>query len=118
MNTRGLPAGQYDQRVTVWKNVPTTNSDGQRVENATEFIERWARVRPIGAIVGAQERFIAQQTKADVTHQVRMRSDTQTRTITPKMWLTLRDGTRLNIAGVIDVDVRKVELELECNQRI
>ncbi len=110
----GSGAGQYDKRVTVWKNVPTTNDDGQRVQTPVEFIERWARIMPITGT----ERFIAQQTKADITHRVRMRSDSQTRTITAKMWITMRDGTRLDIKRVFDVDVRKVELELECNQRI
>ncbi len=114
MNRIGSPAGEYDKRVTVWEDVPTANNDGQLVPVATEFIERWVKITPIAGT----ERFIAQQTKADITHRVRMRSDTQTRTITTKMWITMRGGTRLDIKRVFDVDVRKVELELECNQRI
>jgi SPP1 family predicted phage head-tail adaptor len=106
-------AGQYDHRVTVWKNVPTPNPDGQQVEVPTEFITRWARVKP----VAGRERFLAQQTQADTTHRVRVRSDGQTRTITPAMWITLRDGTRLDITRAFDVDMRRVEIEMECNHR-
>ena len=107
-------AGGYDQRVTVWKNEPTTNDDGQRIESATEYIQRWASIKPLSG----RESFLAQQTRADVTHRVRMRSDSQTRTITPKHWLTLRDGTRLNITRVFDVDMQNIEIEMECKQRI
>lgn len=107
-------AGQYDKRVTIWKNEPTYNADGQLVENAVEFISRWVNIRP----VGGQEQFQAQQTQADVTHLMRMHSDTQTRTITPQMWITTHDGRRLDIQRVFDVGERRIELELECNQRI
>lgn len=107
-------AGEYDQRVTICKNVPTTNADGQQVELESEWIQRWAKVEPLGG----RERFLAQQVQADVTYRVRMRSDAQTRTMTPKMWIKLRDGTVLNILRVSDIDLRKVELDIECNQRI
>ena len=106
-------AGEYDQRVTVWKDAPTTNADGQRVENSTEVGRRWCSIHPLSG----RERFMAQQAQADVTHRVRMRSDTLTRTIRPTHWLTMRDGTRLDIERVFDIDMRKIELELQCNER-
>ena len=109
-------AGEYDQRVTIWQNKSdrSANTDGQRPEDSEQYIQRWARVKPISG----GERFLAQQTKADVTHRVWMHSDSRTRAITPKMWLTLRDGTRLNIKRVFDAELRNIEVELECNQRI
>ena len=107
-------AGEYDQRVTVYKNVPTTNPDGQQVAAENGWIVRWAKVTP----VSGQERGLAQQTQADVTYRVRMRYDTQTKTITPPMHLKLRDGTVLNITRAFDVEMRKTEMELECNQRV
>jgi len=107
-------AGEYDQRVTIWRNVPTVNSDGQKVEVATEYIRRKVSVRPLSG----KERFLAQQTQADVTHRVRMRRDNQTKAITPKDWLSLRDGTRLDVTRVFDVDMARRELELECKQRV
>ena len=118
MNHLGSPAGEYDQRVTVWKNKPTTNPDGQQIEVPVEFIERWVKVEPIGGTRGEKEQIVANQTQAHITHRLRMRSDTQSRTIDETMWITLRDGTRLDITRIIDVDVRKVELEIECNRRV
>lgn len=106
-------AGKYDQRVAVWANEPTTNPDGQEVEVPVKFIERWASVRPMGG----REFVQAQQAQVDLTHQVRMRYDTQSKTITAKHWLTLRNGTRLDIKRVYDVDLRHEELALECNNR-
>jgi len=107
-------AGEYDHRVTICKNEPTTNDDGQQVENEVEWIRRWANVRPISGT----ERYGPQQVQADVTYRVRMRSDTQTRTITPEMWLKLRDGTQLNIRRAYDLELRKIEIEMECNERV
>ncbi|KKK62028.1 hypothetical protein LCGC14_3008450 [marine sediment metagenome] len=108
------PTGEFDQRVTVCKNDPTTNTDGQKVAVEDEWIRRWAKVMP----VAGREWLLAQQTQADVSYRVRMRRDTQTKTITPQMWLKLRDGTVLNIKRVTDVELRKIEIELECNQRV
>ena len=107
-------AGEYDQRVTVCKNDPTTNPDGQQVPAEDEWIRRWASVLP----VSGRERLLAQQTQADITYRVRMRYDTQTKTIMPQWHLKLRDGTVLNIKRVFDVEMRKTEIELECNQRV
>jgi SPP1 family predicted phage head-tail adaptor len=106
-------AGEYDQRVTICKNVATTNTDGQQVEVESEWIRVWAAVHP----VGGGERYGPQQVQADVTHRIRMRSNTQTRTITPKMWIKLRDGTRLDIKRVVDLEMKRIELEIECNER-
>lgn len=107
-------SGEYDQRVTICKNVPTYNPDGQAVEVPTEWIRRWAAVHP----VGGGERYGPQQVQADVTHRIRMRSDTQTRLITPEMWMKLRDGTRLDIKRVVDLEMKRIELEIECNERV
>ena len=106
-------AGEYDQRVTICKNVPTTNTAGQQVEVPTDWVRRWASVHP----VGGGERYGPQQVQADVTHRIRLRSDTQTRTITPEMWITLRDGRRLDIKRVVDLESKRIELEIECNER-
>lgn len=110
--------GKYNQRVTVWKNEPTTNDDGQRVENEVKFIERWAYVRPGGVRRSSGgEVYRAQQQQSDLTHHVQILSDRQTRTIDTGMWLTLRDGTRLDITRIYDFDLRRIELILECNHR-
>ena len=110
----GLQPGQYDQRVAVHRDAPTTNADGQLVEAGAAIMRRWAKVAPYGG----GEREANQQQQADVTHRVFMRSDRETRAITPKDWLVLRDGTRLDITRVYDEDLRRVQIVMECNQRI
>lgn len=107
-------AGDYTDRVRVCQSTPSTNADGQLVESASDYVRRWAKVRT----VGGSERPVAGQLTADLTHRVRLRYDAQTKSITPKMWLLLEDGTRLDIQRVVDVDRAHVELELECNQRV
>jgi len=107
-------AGDYDKRVKVYRNVATENPDGQKVETPELFCRPWAKTVP----VGGTERPLDQQLQADVTHLVRMHSDSRSRQITPKMWLILADGTRLNIKRAVDVEGRGIEVELECNERI
>ena len=108
----GLQPGEYGQRVTIYRDTPTVNTDGQLVETGGALFRRWAKVEPYGG----GERYQNQQQQADITHRVRMRSDSQSRTITPRDWLVLADGTRLDIERVYDVDLRRVELALECKQ--
>lgn len=107
-------AGGFRQKVILWQNVPTVASDGQKVEVATEVCQRWCEVLPMSG----RERFYAQQTQADITHRVRTWSDALTRTITPKMWFTLSDGTRLDITRAFDEDLRRKVVVIECNQRV
>jgi SPP1 family predicted phage head-tail adaptor len=106
-------SGEYDHRVTIWRNEPTTNDDGQQVELPAQFIRRWAAVEPMNG----REFMLLQQTQADLSHRVRMWSDSQTRTITTADWLTLRDGTRLDVKSVANLNLADVELELMCNVR-
>jgi len=111
-------AGEYDQRVTIKQKSTTVNpnEDGQIPETAATYATRWASVYP-ASMRGNDEKFVALQTRADVTHQVRMRSDDLTRAITPKMWILLADDTRLDIKLVIDVDLRRVEILMYCNEQ-
>ncbi len=110
----GLQPGEYDQRVNVHRDTPTTNADGQRVEAGGVMFRRWAKVQPYGG----NERDANQQQAANVTHRVFMRSDRESRGITPRDWLTLKDGTRLDITRVYDEDLRRVQIVMECTQRI
>ena len=109
-----MRSGQLRYRVIVCKNVPTTNSDGQQVPAESEWITRWASVKPISG----RERMLAQQTQADITHRVRMRYDRDTKTIGPTMHVKFRDGTVLNVERAFDVKMQKTVMELECNQRV
>jgi SPP1 family predicted phage head-tail adaptor len=104
-------AGKKRERVAVYSNTPTVNSDGERIESEVKLFEPWVEIQPVSGI----ERFTARQTQSNVTHIVRMRSDSYSRTITPRFWIIMSDGaTRLNIVRVFDRDQRRRELELEC----
>jgi len=115
MATSYASIGDYDRRVAVKRNkaARSANADGQRPEDAETFCTRWCKIRP----VSGREALQNQQTQADVTHRVRMHSDTQTRQITPAMWLVTGDAERLNIVRVFDPDGRRIEIELECVER-
>ena len=106
---------KYTHQITFWTNDPdrTTATDGQRPESALHVCKRWAEVRPISG----RERLIADQQQADIAYRVRIRSDDWTRRLTRKHWLTLRDGTRLNIKRIFDPTQENRELELECTER-
>lgn len=106
-------AGKFDRRMTIWQNVPTVNDDGQNVEVPTKIFERWGKILPVSGM----EPIEALQQHADLTHKVRMRHDTQTATITAEMWLTKRNGDRLNIKAVRNVEEMDVEIEIDCIQR-
>lgn len=106
-----MAAGRYRERVTVYSSTPTVNTDGERVEAAVKLFQPWAQIEPIGG----REMRNANQTQSDVTHRVRMWSDSYSRTITPRYWIIRSDGsTRLNVVRVIDPRQRRQELELEC----
>jgi hypothetical protein len=34
------------------------------------------------------------------------------------MWIKLRDGTRLDIKRTGDLEMKRIELEIECNERV
>ena len=110
-------AGKYDMRVTIWRNDPdrAANVDGQLPDDPELRYNRWASIKP----VRGTQRFIAQQSKEDVTHLIRLRYDNLTKTITAQNWLTLADDTtvRFDIKRAFDVDYARREIELECNQR-
>jgi len=112
----GAHPGRYCQRVTIKRQADSQSigSDGQLLETGATYASRWAKV---AAVLGG-ERVLADQTVADVTHVVRMHSDSSTRAITPQMWLLMADGTRLDVVRVVDVQMREMEVLLLCKQRV
>lgn len=110
-----MAAGKYRERVTVYYSNPTTNADGQLIENAVMLCRPWAEIRPRSG----REQFANDQTTAIATHVVRLWSDSLTRTITPMHWIVRADGTtRLNVVRAFDRDNRRKELELECVEQV
>ncbi len=115
---RSTTNAEFSTQIRVFQQTAgtTPNADGQIPEVESLFIERWAKVTPVRGM----ERFLAQQTQADVTYRLRVHYDRRTIEITPKMWIRIVDAarTRLNIARIYDPDGNRRELELECTQRI
>lgn len=65
--------------------------------------------------ITGREAMQAQQPMADVTGLYRMRADTVTQGITPKMRLRI-DGRKLNISRAITVGNPVREIELQCTE--
>lgn len=100
--------------VTILADEPASAAaDGQPVERPVDLGRRFVQIET----VAGRERWIAQSVQADVTHRVRLVSDPLTRSITPRHWLRLADGTRMDITHVYDARRRNREIELECIER-
>jgi SPP1 family predicted phage head-tail adaptor len=124
MNERDLPAraaAEYDQRVVIEVNNPTTDPSGQPIENWSEKL--CTRSAQVITRDGREVR-MWMQLQAQVSHVVRLRACLVTRTITARhrvRWInTLAGGPPgqadriLNIESVNDVNNRHVEIELRC----
>lgn len=110
-------AANFRDRVILCEHDSTAsaNTDGQIPESEKEITERWAEIVPLRGT----ERFLANQTQADITYRVRLRHDDVTSTLTPKNWLKIKaSGQRLNIVRVYDPDLRQREIEMECKERV
>lgn len=105
-------AGAYDVRVIVQKRSENTVTElNEPVESWQTFCTRWASIQGSSG----REYVAAEQSKADTTHKVRMRADSKTREITPKMRLV--SGSRVfEITSAIDVESRHVEMMLDCRE--
>jgi SPP1 family predicted phage head-tail adaptor len=113
-------AGDYNERVKIWKDVPTPNTDGQLVMTKgdgltadTPWHKCWAKIRPRRS----QEIVIADQISVNISYDVTMRYDSKTKQITPEFWIERADGTTLNITGAINVENADQEIELVCVER-
>jgi SPP1 family predicted phage head-tail adaptor len=90
-------AAQYKTRVTIQQPVETVNAISEFTQTWETYIERWAEVLPSGG----REFQAALSTNPMLQSIVRLRSDTETRAITPKMRISFNDRT-LNIDAVFD----------------
>jgi SPP1 family predicted phage head-tail adaptor len=109
MAARG--AGQLNEKVTVQQPSASVDGLGQRVESWSDLAEVWARPEPIRG----REYFAAgqMQSEAGVRFTVRYRSD-----ITRVMRVVWRGTPHAIVADPIDVDGRRVWLELMCSSGI
>ncbi len=95
----------------------TANDDGQIPETEQEYCKRWVELKPLSPFAGT-ENMQADQQQADVLWMVRLLSDTAVRAITPRMWLKLEDGTRLDVIASFDPTMRQEYHSLKCNRRM
>ena len=65
---------------------------------------------------GGRERVFSDQVSADVTHVIEMRSDTLTRSIHPKMRLSMCGGRVFNIAAAYDVNEEGRLIRIEATE--
>ncbi|HEY1068852.1 MAG TPA: phage head closure protein [Pirellulales bacterium] len=110
-------AGTYNRRVQIQRNAADPEADGDAVgEVAPDFAtigRRWASVQPLSG----REYFAAQQAVSDVTHTVKLRADSLTKTITPSDRLLFGDRV-LGILVTRNLGEAGVEIELACVERI
>ncbi|MCC7423771.1 MAG: phage head closure protein [Planctomycetaceae bacterium] len=105
--------GKYRTKVTVQQPAETAAADGQLVPSWSTYATPWAKVQAING----EEEFQDKQSKATLTHVVRVRANSTTRAITPQMRIQL--GSRLlYIHTVNDEDERHIDIVMECEERV
>lgn len=112
-----MPAGRYRTPIAIERNQRTTEA-GQRVDSWRSWLNRRGSVRAVSARENAQADV---QNTVLISHTIRLRSDSQSRLITPGMRVRIeaRKTPRqiLHIESVIDIEERGIELELRCVER-
>ena len=101
-------------RATFYKRDPSTsaNTDGQVPESGSEQFTRWVRLVPLRGT----ERYLAEQSVADVVWVLRTRYDASTSSVTPDWWVKIGDR-RLNVSRTYDPDGERREFEMELIER-
>jgi len=100
--------GGLKKRVTILKQVRTSDGQGGFTETWQEVGTVWAAIEPISG----REYYEAMQLASDVTHRVRMRY----MDLTPHEKIKYDDRV-FDIIAVIDVNMEHRELEVLCNER-
>jgi SPP1 family predicted phage head-tail adaptor len=108
-----MHVGRLRQTITVETNTPARDAAGQPIDSWATHCTRRASVLPISA----RERKVGQQTSADVTHVVTVRSDATTRAITPDMRITWGSLT-LHITRAYDLDNAQQWVEMEATEQV
>jgi len=98
-------AGKYRTRVTIQSATRTLNSMNEPEYTWSTYATRWGELAP----TNGREYLSVLQTQAQVAGILRLRSDTQTRAITPDMRCVVGSRT-LNIGAVYDETDAKKEM--------
>lgn len=112
MLTTGRPAAEYNNRVTIQQNTPTTDTNGQLLDSWATYATRWARIDQ----VTGQEHFKNHRLKEDVSQVVMLRHDSLTKLITPQMRIVWGSSI-LAILAAYDAETRQIEMHCLCKQR-
>jgi SPP1 family predicted phage head-tail adaptor len=101
-----LPAGKFDQRITLQSKLVTRAANGEEVVTWDDVAQLWARVEPLRG----REWFAAAQMQdaAEIRVTIRYRAG-----VTRDMRV-LWNGEPLDIMSVIDVNADRTNLELMC----
>ncbi len=106
-------AGDYRTRVVIEQATESTNAVGEVELTWSTYATRWAKAEPLFG----REFQEAMQIVAAITTGITLRSDAQTRAITPKMRLKI--GTRLlNIVHVKDAFEARREVIVWCIEEV
>ena len=109
-----LCSADLRNRLTVEKNTPTTNTDGQKVESWKPVFKVWANVTSRGGM----ERRVYEQLRAECDYAVRIIWSNQAAAIKPADYRFIHDGKTLNIAVISDPTGEKDELMAHCTEYV
>jgi len=108
-----IRAGELNQRVAIQRWSPVNDAlwgkagTGGGWNNIASGV--WAKIEPISATERSQD----QGVQSAITHRITMR---YTPDITSKDRLATKDGRVLNIVGIIDIESRREELQIEARE--
>ena len=102
-------AADYKTRVTIEQATESVNEMSEYTQTWAEYCARWANVAPFSGY----EFQAAMATTPNLRSLVKLRSDTETRQITPKMRITI-SGRTLNISAVYDEVQGHRQVALHC----
>lgn len=107
-----MQAGRLRHRVTIQRLTGAIGPTGGVADAWQDIGIRWASVKPLAGREWANA--VAQQT--EITHDVMLRADSLTRTLTPRDRLRFA-GRTLDIQAVRNVDEDNAEMRLLCAER-
>lgn len=112
--------GAFNERVTIQKPRTDATADAAGhvdLTDETNWEQHCVRHARFLSHAG-REFFNAKQTQADLSEIVEVFYDGDTRTITPKMRLKMRETRYLNIAAAYNVEERNKTVRIHCTEAV
>jgi len=107
-----MQAGRLRHRVTIQRLTGERGAAGGVNDVWQDIGTRWASVKPLSG----REWVAAAAANTEISHDVMLRCDSITRSITPRDRLSF-EGRALDIQAVMEVDERGRELRVLCKER-